>query len=72
MCQALDKVPKTVILGVEPEDIDTMDTELTPAIAARVEPMVCRVLDELDRLGVAYTKGCTEDVSCDPLKDCGD
>ena len=31
LCQALDKVPQTVILGVEPEDIETLSTELTPA-----------------------------------------
>ena len=30
LCQALDKVPETVIIGVEPEDIDTQSLELTP------------------------------------------
>ncbi len=56
MCQALDKIPKTVILGVEPEDIDTLGLELTSATRAKVEPMIGMVLTELDRLGVNYQK----------------
>lgn len=69
LCQVLDKVPETVILGVEPEDIETLQTELTPTIAEKVDPMIRMVLAELDRLGVSYEKGCAQDVSCDPLKD---
>ena len=30
LCQALDKVPETVIIGVEPEDIETQSLDLTP------------------------------------------
>ena len=30
MCQVFDKVPQTVILGVEPQDIETLSDELTP------------------------------------------
>jgi hydrogenase maturation protease len=55
MCQALDKVPETVILGVEPEDIDTLGLELTPAIKPKIEPVIEMVLKELDRLGVGYS-----------------
>jgi len=51
LCQALDKVPQTVIIGVEPEDIDTQSLELTPAIQAQVDPVIDMVLDELRRLG---------------------
>ena len=54
LCQALDKVPETVIIGVEPEDIDTCGIELTPTLQARVEPVIGMVLAELDRLGVPY------------------
>ena len=54
LCQALEKVPKTVILGVEPEDIETLSTELTPTIQSRVDPVIARVLDELNRLGGSY------------------
>jgi hydrogenase maturation protease len=56
LCQALDKVPDTVILGVEPADIDTMNTELTPVLQERVDTMVQTVLSELDQLGISYQK----------------
>jgi hydrogenase maturation protease len=56
MCQALDKVPATVIIGVEPEDIDTLGLDLTPAIRPMIEPVIEMVLKELDNLGVGYMK----------------
>lgn len=56
LCQALDKVPRTVILGVEPEDIDTLSTELTPAIQSQVGPVIDQVLNEVKRLGGSYRK----------------
>jgi hydrogenase maturation protease len=56
LCQALDKVPETVIVGVEPKDIETLSDELTDTIAGRIDDMVDMVLKELDRLGVAYTE----------------
>jgi hydrogenase maturation protease len=56
LCQALDNVPQTVIIGVEPEDIQTLSLVLTPTVQARVEPVIRMVLDELDRLGVSYRK----------------
>ena len=40
LCRALDKVPKTVIIGVEPKDIDTQSLELTPPIQAQVDPVI--------------------------------
>ncbi|MEW6260380.1 MAG: HyaD/HybD family hydrogenase maturation endopeptidase [Thermodesulfobacteriota bacterium] len=51
LCQALEKVPETVVIGVEPEDIETLSTELTPTLKARVEPVIDLVLQELSRLG---------------------
>ena len=69
LCQALDKVPQTVILGVEPEDIDTTSIELTPAIQAQVDPVIKMVLAELDRLGISYRKGTSDNhVSCNPFE----
>jgi hydrogenase maturation protease len=56
LCQALDNVPKTVIIGVEPEDIQTLSLVLTPTVQARVEPVVAMVLKELERLGVSYRR----------------
>ena len=56
LCQALDKVPETVIVGVEPEDIQTLSVDLTATTADRLEDIIQMVLTELDRLGVTYTE----------------
>jgi hydrogenase maturation protease len=56
LCQAIGKVPHTVILGVEPEDIETLTIELTPTIQAKVDPVIGLVLDELDQLGKSHWK----------------
>jgi hydrogenase maturation protease len=56
LCTALDKVPDTVIVGVEPEDIDTCSIEMSPKIQEQVGPVIQMVLKELDRLGVAYSR----------------
>jgi hydrogenase maturation protease len=56
LCQALDNVPKTVIIGVEPEDIQTLSLVLTPTVQAQVEPVVAMVLKELERLSISYSK----------------
>jgi hydrogenase maturation protease len=55
LCAAIDKNPQVVVVGVEPQDITTMDIELTPAIAAKVPELAAMVLSELDALGVSYT-----------------
>ena len=54
LCQALDKVPETVILGIEPEDIETMSTELTPTTQSKVDAVIEKVLGEIKRLGGSY------------------
>jgi len=56
LCEALDHVPQTVIIGIEPEDIETLCVDLTPTAAARMEEVIAMVLAELDRLGVPYRK----------------
>jgi hydrogenase maturation protease len=56
LCQALDNIPKTVIIGVEPEDVQTLGLVLTPAVQAQLGPVIQMVLAELDRLGVSYRK----------------
>ena len=68
LCQALDHVPQTVIVGVEPEDIDTMCVDLTPVIQNKVDDVIAMVLAELDRLGIQYsTKGTADNVSGNPV-----
>jgi hydrogenase maturation protease len=69
LCQALDKVPKTVIVGVEPEDIETMSIKLTPTTRAKIDAVIDMVLAELDRLGVSYKKGRSDNVSSNPISD---
>jgi len=54
LCQALDKVPETVIVGVEPEDIETVGLELTPPVQEKMGDLIAMVLRELDRLGAGY------------------
>jgi hydrogenase maturation protease len=75
MCQVFDKVPETVIVGVEPEDIETLDLELSPVIREKVEPVIDMVLAELNRLKAGYRKkepeekGEAPDVCCHTIKD---
>ena len=57
-----------MIIGVEPADIETQSLELTPPVQAQVDPVIEMVLNELDRLGVSYKKGNSENVSCNPLQ----
>jgi hydrogenase maturation protease len=54
LCQALDRTPETVILGVEPEDIESLSINLTPTTKAKVDNIIVMALAELDRLGVSY------------------
>jgi hydrogenase maturation protease len=68
LCQALDHVPETVIVGVEPMDIETQSLDLTPPILAQVDPVIEMVLAELKRLGVSYKKGKSDNVSCNPIQ----
>lgn len=72
LCHALDKVPETVIIGVEPEDIDTCSIELTPIVRNQIDPVIDKVLAELDRLDVTYRKkkGVTTHVPGDTIPGC--
>ena len=70
MCQILDKVPETVIIGVEPEDIDAVCIDLTPSTRSKIDPVIEMVLKELDRLGVTYKKGAKDNVPGNPFQNC--
>ena len=56
LCQALDNVPRTVIIGIEPEDIQTLSLTMTPAVQAKADEVIEMVLSELNRLGASYRK----------------
>jgi hydrogenase maturation protease len=56
LCEALDHVPQTVILGAEPEDMETLGIVPTATLEALIEPMMEKVLAELTLLNVTYWK----------------
>ena len=62
----MNRIPETVILGVEPQSLAAYSDELTPLIQARVPEMVQRVLDEVLRLGGYYRpkRGVVSDAPC--------
>lgn len=71
LCQVFDKVPETVIIGVEPEDIVSYSIELTPTIAAKTDAMIDMVFKELQRFGIPRSpkdKGATSHVSCHSIQ----
>ncbi|MCP4574824.1 MAG: HyaD/HybD family hydrogenase maturation endopeptidase [Deltaproteobacteria bacterium] len=55
-CQALDKQPETLIIGVEPEDIKTVGLDMTPTVANKMPAMVEMVILELNRLGAEASR----------------
>lgn len=62
-CQVLEKLPETVILGIEPLDMESLGTELTPSIQEKVGDLVGMALKELEALGIGYRmKGVKKDV----------
>ncbi len=56
LCSALDHVPQTTIIGVEPKDLETLSEVMTPEIESRMDDLVQAVLEELVRLGGSYTR----------------
>lgn len=54
LCHALDHVPKTTIIGIEPKDLYTLNEHLTPEIEARLDDLVQNVLEEVSRLGGSF------------------
>jgi hydrogenase maturation protease len=57
-CQVLDDPPKAILIGIEPEDTRSVACKLTPALQNKKADVIASVLEELDRLGVGYTKRC--------------
>ncbi len=52
----LDKAPETVILGVEPLDIQTYSVELTSPVKDKIDDIIEKVLKEVEILGGTYSK----------------
>jgi hydrogenase maturation protease len=53
LCALLEVEPKSVVVvGIEPADIQPFGVDLTEKVAAKVDELVLRVVDELKALGV--------------------
>ena len=55
LCEVIDHYPETIVIGVEPKDITTMDLELTDTVSAKLDDLVAMVLSELERWGATHT-----------------
>jgi hydrogenase maturation protease len=57
LCGLMETEPKSVVvIGVQPEDISPYGIELTPAVAAKIDQLLERVVEELGQLGVQPEK----------------
>lgn len=56
LCSALDHVPQTTIIGIEPKDLNTLSEVMTEVISGRLDDLTQAVLDELVRLGGSYKR----------------
>jgi hydrogenase maturation protease len=54
LVNAIDRNPETVIVGIEPLDIETLDLGLTPLIESRLDDLVAMALKEVERFGGSY------------------
>ena len=54
--QLMDHSPETVIIGIEPEDIETMNPELTDIVREKVDDLVNAVLNELKQFNLEMVK----------------
>jgi len=55
LSRAIDHDPNVVVIGIEPQDMATVNDQLTPTIAAKMDDLINMVLNELDCLGASYT-----------------
>ena len=60
MAKAMDLLPPTVIIAVEPQDITTIKTSLTSQVAGKLDDLCLRVLEEIKSAGGTFTRKQTE------------
>lgn len=70
LCRLLDHVPETVILGIEPRDLETLATEMTEPVKAQVDNLVLMVLEELQSLGISCTERVNLQAEAEPTFNC--
>lgn len=55
-CELAGNRPDCVVIGIEPLDFETLDTELSPVIEAKLPKLMGHVIEELQSHGVELTK----------------
>lgn len=72
LCHALGNVPETVIIGIEPADIDTCSIEMTPLVRDQMGAAIQMILSELTSWGITYhhKEGVSPHVSGDTIPGC--
>ncbi|WDP86716.1 MAG: HyaD/HybD family hydrogenase maturation endopeptidase [Desulfobacter sp.] len=55
LCHALDHVPQTTIVGIEPKNLAILSEELTPEIASKMDALIQKTLDTLVECGGTFT-----------------
>ncbi len=54
-CRALGPLPEVIVLGMEPQDMDSVSVELTPVVARRLPDLARLLLREIEAAGGAWT-----------------
>ncbi len=55
ICSLLDKMADVSVVGIIPEDIESVDIDLTPRLHERFDAMIETTLNELKNVGVVIT-----------------
>lgn len=50
-CDLIGQKPKVVVIGMEPQDILTLQLELTPLIASKLDTLIEHVITEIRHMG---------------------
>jgi len=56
ICSFLEKMAEVRIIGIVPQDIIEVKTDLTPRLKANFDNFILVALDELKKMGVSYKK----------------
>ena len=54
IAESIGILPPTVIIAVEPLDMETLSLSLTPPVAEKIDEMCSRILDEITAAGGSY------------------
>jgi hydrogenase maturation protease len=54
IAESIGILPPTVIIAIEPHDMETLSLSLTPPVAEKIDEMCTRILDEITSAGGSY------------------